>query len=75
MIFENRGMGRCVVLKESDTEYSLVFAIDSKQFIVVSCLDNSTGSWLHGNYFGNDLDNALLSFNMEVNKLKDNLER
>lgn len=75
MEFENNGMGRCIVLKESYTKYSLVYAIESKQFIVVSDLDKETGSWLHGHYFGHDLDSALSSFNKEIEKLQDDFER
>lgn len=75
MEFENSGMGKCVVLKESDTQYTLVYAIKSKQFIVVSDLDKETGSWLHGHYFGHDLDSALSSFNKETEKVQDDLER
>ena len=75
MEFENSGMGRCVVLKESDAQYTLVYAIQSKQFIVVSDLDKETGSWLHGQYFGSDLDSALSSFNNETEKVQDDYER
>ena len=75
MEFENSGMGRCVVLKESDIQYTLVYAIQSKQFIVVSDLDKETGSWLHGHYCGHDLDSALSSFNKETEKVQDDLER
>ncbi len=70
MEFENSGMGRCVVFKESDTQYTLVYAIQSKQFIVVSDLDKETGSWLHGHYFAKDLDGALAFFN-EISKEHD----
>ena len=46
MIFNNSGMGKCIVLKENETYYSLIYAIESKQFIVASYLDKTTGSWL-----------------------------
>ena len=39
MEFNNSGMGKCVVLKENDTSYSLVYAITGKQFIIVSDFD------------------------------------
>ena len=75
MEFENSGMGRCVVLKESNTQYTLVYAIQSKQFIVVSDLDKETGSWLHGHYFGKDLDSALDFFNELSNEHDNDMER
>lgn len=75
MEFENSGMGRCVVLKESDTSYSLVYAIKGKQFVIVSDLNKETGSWLHGHYFGNDLDGALTCFNERIDEIKkENME-
>ena len=74
MEFDNSGMGKCVLLKEDGT-YSLVYAINGKQFIVASDLDKETGSWLHGHYFGNDLDSALSFFNELTDELDDDLER
>lgn len=70
MEFNNSGMGRCVVLKEDDTSYSLVYAIRGKQFIIVSDLNKETGSWLHGHYFGNDLDSALACFNEKTKNIE-----
>jgi len=75
MEFENKGMGKCVVLKESNTPYSLVYSITGKQFVIVSHLDLETGSWLHGSYFGNDLDDALSSFNDRVKESQEEYER
>lgn len=76
MEFENSGMGRCVILKENDMSYSLVYAIAGKQFIIVSDLDKKTGSWLHGHYFGNDLDSALTYFNeTTLEKINEDKER
>ncbi|HBJ11783.1 MAG TPA: hypothetical protein DDY53_00365 [Clostridiales bacterium] len=75
MIFNNSGMGKCIVLKENETYYSLIYAIESKQFIVASYLDKTTGSWLNGHYYGDDLDSALSSFNSESKKIEEDLER
>ena len=66
--FENKGMGRCVVLKDSNTPYSLIYSITCNQFIIVSYLDLSIGNWLHGSYFGTDIDDALDSFNQRIKK-------
>lgn len=75
MIFENNGIGKCIVLKNNDTQYSLIYAIEGKQFIVAAYLDDATGSWLYGHYFGSDLDSALSSFNMETERINKDLER
>lgn len=64
--FENPGMGKCVILKESTTPYTLVYSILGKEFIIVADLDLKTGSWLLGSYFGNDLDSALSFFNKKT---------
>lgn len=66
MEFKNNGVGRCVVLKESNTPYSLIYSITGKQFIIVSNLDLATGNWLHGHYYNNDLDSALKDFNLKI---------
>lgn len=39
MKFENSGVGKCVLLKEDDFGYSLIYSITGKQFIVASDLD------------------------------------
>lgn len=75
MEFENNGMGKCVLLKEDNDKYSLVYAINGNQFIVVSDLNKEDGSWLHGHYFGDDLDSALYFFNELLGELDDDLER
>ena len=70
--FENKGVGKCVILKKSNTPYSLIYSITCNQFIIASHLDLSTGSWLHGSYFGKDIDNALDTFNQRI---KEDYER
>lgn len=75
MEFNNNGMGKCILLKEDKDTYSLVYALPSKQFIVVSNLDKETGEWLHGHYFGNDLESALYFFNEISSELDNDMER
>ena len=75
MEFENNGMGKCILLKEDKYDHSLIYSITGKQFIVASDLDKKTGSWLHGHYFGHDLDSALSSFNKETEKVQEDFER
>ncbi len=70
MEFENKGIGRCIVLKESNTSYSLIYSITAQQFVVVSNLDLKTGNWLHGTYFNKDIDKALFYFNERTRDLK-----
>ncbi len=74
MLFKNSNLGKCVLLKEDKkNDNYLIFSISGKQFIVASGLDKKTGSWLHGYYFFNDLDEALSLFNERVKK--EELER
>lgn len=75
MEFENSGVGKCVLLKEDDFGYSLIYSITGKQFIVASDLDKKTGSWLYGHYFGKDLDGALDIFNELSNEHDNDMER
>lgn len=66
MEFENNGLGKCVILKDSSKYQKLIYAISSKQFIIVRNLDIQSGNWGGGSYFGNDLDNALSTYNDRV---------
>ena len=75
MEFENSGVGKCVLLNEDDFGYFLIYSITGKQFIVASDLDKKTGSWLHGHYFGKDLDSALDFFNELSNEHDNDMER
>ena len=71
MEFENNGMGKCVVLKENNNnEYYLIYNISGEKFIVASCLDFKTGSWLNGHYFGDDLDEALSFYNTKIKEFE-----
>lgn len=63
MEFENGGMGQCVVIKNSNTPYTLIYSITGKQFVIATSLDFDTGNWLHGEYFGQNIDDALSCFN------------
>lgn len=66
MEFNNSGKGKCVLLKENNSSYCLIYALQSNEFIVASDLDKETGSWLHGHYFESDLDSALNFYNERV---------
>lgn len=76
MVFENNGLGKCVILKKSETFYFLIYAFGSGQFVVASDLNAETGSWIDGHYFDDDLDSALAFFNEITEKqLNDDIER
>lgn len=66
-VIENLGMGKCIILKESNqSKYCLIYALTSKQFIVVSDLNKETGDWIHGCYFGSNLNGALEQYDSRV---------
>lgn len=71
-MFDNSGMGQCVILKSEKDTY-LVLALARNQYIVCSDIDEN-GSWLFGNYFDSDLDEALSYYNQKVNYLSRNKE-
>ncbi len=58
MEFENSGLGRCVLLKHDTKEnYSIIYSLSAKQFIVAYGFDKDRKSWINGHYF-NNLDDA-----------------
>lgn len=70
MFFENRGVGKCLLLKELNPNYSLVYACNRKEFIVATDLNKETGSWSMGSYFDDDLDQALAYLNQKNEEIK-----
>lgn len=69
MKFKNNGMGECIVLKKSNTAYSLVYAYESNTFVIAYNINEDTGSWEHGSYYDANLDLALENFNNKVNEI------
>ncbi len=63
MHFKNNGVGNCVILKESDDMYALIYAYNCQEYIITFGLNKESGSWDNGTYFGKDLDNALNNYN------------
>lgn len=51
MFFENSGVGKCILLKELNPNYSLIYACNRKEFIVTTGLNKETGSWSMGSYW------------------------
>ncbi len=74
--FYNRGVGKCVILKESEiSNYTLVYAIFSDQFILASDLDKKTGTWGNGHYYGKRIEDALNDYNRELKIRKEALNQ
>ena len=74
--FNNPGMGECIILKDSLKEAKLVCAINCNppQYVIAHHINFQDGTWLHGEYLGNDIDKSLSSYNKYVQreKSKDN---
>lgn len=60
--FENKGLGKCVLLDSNkEKDYSLIYSITGKQFIVAYAFTEQTKAWINGNYYSN-LDDAYKSY-------------
>lgn len=75
MVFENSGLGKCVILKEQEKfSNKLIYSISAKEFIIISNLNLEDGSWINGRYYGNDLNSALEDYDNLIKEMEE-LER
>lgn len=73
MEFNNKTLGKCIILKDCSDRHKLVYNINCKEFILVHGLDIENEVWDGAEYYGNDLDNALKGYNCLINEELDNL--
>lgn len=68
--------GECLILKKDADNNALIYAPLSNQYIIGSVLDTGKGTWQSGDYFLDDLELAIITFNKNyLNKKSNENER
>lgn len=63
MEFNNKSLGKCIILKDNSDRHKLVYNVKHEEYILVHGLDIENETWDGAEYYGKDLDGALHGYN------------
>lgn len=72
MEFNNKSLGKCLILKDCSKRHKLIYNVPYRKFILVHGLDIENETWDGAEYYGNDLDGALNGYNKLISEELDN---